>query len=98
MSENSDDESEGQQGRNGGVPGQDFPLLTADYDLVLAHRLPNSPACPRTLNVEPLVFEPLDVAMSRSHPLAGKERLTGGFSHGALGFGASRLFPGGRHS
>ena len=53
--------------------GQDaFPALTADYDLVLAHRLGHSARWPPSLTVLPLVSEPLDVAMSVRHPLAGR--------------------------
>jgi DNA-binding transcriptional LysR family regulator len=53
--------------------GQDaFPALTADYDLVVAHRLEHSPTWPSSLTVIPLVSEPLDVAMSVEHPLAGQ--------------------------
>jgi DNA-binding transcriptional LysR family regulator len=53
--------------------GQDaFPALTADFDLVVAHRLEHSPAWPSSLTVIPLVSEPLDVAMSDHHPLAGQ--------------------------
>ncbi|MCU1445588.1 MAG: LysR family transcriptional regulator [Cryobacterium sp.] len=50
----------------------DFPLLTADHDLVLAHRLSGSPAWPESVRVEPLLFEPLDIAVRRDHPLATK--------------------------
>jgi DNA-binding transcriptional LysR family regulator len=50
----------------------DFPVLTADHDLVLAHRLVGSPAWPQTVRVEPLVYEPLDIAIRRDHPLAAK--------------------------
>ncbi|WP_341392807.1 LysR family transcriptional regulator [Arthrobacter sp. G119Y2] len=53
--------------------GQDaFPALAADYDLVIAHRLEHSAPWPSSLTVLPLVREPLDVAMSDQHPLAGQ--------------------------
>jgi DNA-binding transcriptional LysR family regulator len=53
--------------------GQDaFPALTADFDLVVAHRLEHSPPWPSSLTVIPLVSEPLDVAMSDQHPSAGQ--------------------------
>lgn len=53
--------------------GQDaFPALAADYDLVIAHRLEHSAPWPSSLTVLPLVSEPLDVAMSDEHPLAGQ--------------------------
>ncbi|WP_427015818.1 LysR family transcriptional regulator [Pseudarthrobacter sp. P1] len=57
------------------VAQQDFPSLVADYDLVLAHRLPNSPPWPDSVAVVPLAFEPLDIALARSHPLAAKQTL-----------------------
>lgn len=54
------------------VAQDDFPLLTADHDLVLAHRLAGSPAWPGSVRVEPLLFEPLDIAVRRDHRLAAK--------------------------
>ena len=54
------------------VAQEDFPLLTADHDLVLAHRLVGSPPWPGSVRVEPLLFEPLDIAVRRDHPLAAK--------------------------
>ncbi|MHA7189582.1 LysR family transcriptional regulator [Arthrobacter sp. MDT2-16] len=51
--------------------GQDaFPALTADYDLVIAHRLEHSRLWPDTITALPLVREPLDIAMSDRHRLA----------------------------
>jgi DNA-binding transcriptional LysR family regulator len=48
-----------------------FPGLTADYDLVIAHRLPHDPGWPsQRLVVVPLLVEPLDVALPAAHPLA----------------------------
>lgn len=53
--------------------GQDsFPALAADYDLVIAHRLEHSKPWPESISVLPLVREPLDVAMSSRHRLAGE--------------------------
>ncbi|WEO78371.1 LysR family transcriptional regulator [Cryobacterium sp. SO2] len=54
------------------VAQEHFPLLTADYDLVLAHRLVGSPPWPESVRVEPLLYEPLDIAVRRDHPLAAK--------------------------
>ncbi|MEC5184872.1 DNA-binding transcriptional LysR family regulator [Cryobacterium sp. MP_3.1] len=54
------------------VAQEDFPLLTADHDLVLAHRLVGSPSWPGSVRVEPILFEPLDIAVRRDHPLAMK--------------------------
>jgi DNA-binding transcriptional LysR family regulator len=54
------------------VAQEDFPPLTSDHDLVLAHRLVGSPPWPTSVRVEPLLFEPLDIAVRRDHPLAVK--------------------------
>lgn len=59
------------------VPQQDFPALTARYDLVIAHRLDHSPAWPTPgLRTITLAREPLDVALPAGHPLAGCDALT----------------------
>lgn len=57
------------------VAQEDFPALTADHDLVLAHRLVGSPPWPSSVRVEPLLFEPLDLAVRRDHPLAARESI-----------------------
>lgn len=53
-----------------------FPRLTRDYDLVLAHHLDNTPPWPRTVAATTLLREPLDVALPAGHPLADKRRLS----------------------
>lgn len=59
------------------VAQQDFPALTARYDLVLAHRMDHSPRWPaERVTVIPLAHEPLDVALPAAHQLAGKAALT----------------------
>ncbi|PNI07392.1 LysR family transcriptional regulator [Arthrobacter sp. AFG7.2] len=59
------------------VAQQDFPALTARYDLVLAHRMDHSPRWPaERVTVIPLAHEPLDVALPAGHPLAGKAAVT----------------------
>ncbi|MEE2521720.1 LysR family transcriptional regulator [Pseudarthrobacter sp. J75] len=59
------------------VAQQDFPALTARYDLVLAHRMEHSPPWPEDrVSVITLASEPLDVAVPRDHHLAAKETLT----------------------
>jgi DNA-binding transcriptional LysR family regulator len=59
------------------VAQQDFPALTARYDLVLAHRMDHTPRWPaERVTVIPLTQEPLDVALPASHPLAGKPAVT----------------------
>ena len=57
------------------VAQQDFPALTTRHDLVLAHRLVGSPPWPTSVRVEPLLFEPLDVAVRRDHRLAAKTEI-----------------------
>ena len=58
------------------VAQAEFPLLVADYDIVVAHRLPDSPAWPSSVTVTPLVYEPLDIALAVHHPLAQFTELT----------------------
>ncbi|TDE08627.1 LysR family transcriptional regulator [Jiangella asiatica] len=55
------------------VAQSEFPQLTAAYDVVLAHRLPHTPAWPATVTVVPLLNEPLDLALPANHPLAGRD-------------------------
>src|SRR5665647_2071875 len=57
------------------VAQEHFPALTADHDLVIAHRLTGSPPWPASVRVEPLLFEPLDVAIRRGHRLAAKQSI-----------------------
>ncbi|TFC37823.1 LysR family transcriptional regulator [Cryobacterium sp. TMT2-14] len=58
------------------VARQDFPALVADYDLVIAHRLPYDPLWPQRVTVTPLLYEPLDVALHVGHPLAGRSSVS----------------------
>ncbi|MBP6684853.1 MAG: LysR family transcriptional regulator [Leucobacter sp.] len=59
------------------VSQDDFPLLTASYDLVIAHRLEHSPPWPTSgLRVIRLAQEPLDIALPTGHPLAELDSLT----------------------
>ena len=59
------------------VAQEDFPLLTARYDLVLAHRLEHSAKWPDSgIQVLPLAKEPLDIALPSDHPLAARRELT----------------------
>lgn len=57
------------------VAQDDFPGLAAKHDLVIAHRLAGSAPWPDSVSVEPLLFEPLDVALGVEHPLAGRASL-----------------------
>ena len=58
------------------VARQDFPALVADYDLVIAHRLPHDPLWPDRVTVTSLLYEPLDVALRVGHPLAGRSSVS----------------------
>ncbi|MFC8514557.1 LysR family transcriptional regulator [Streptomyces sp. NPDC057257] len=58
------------------VAQEDFPRLTREYDLVLAHRLDHTPPWPDTVTATTLLREPLDVAMPADHPLAARRRVT----------------------
>ncbi|MDF3142192.1 MULTISPECIES: LysR family transcriptional regulator [unclassified Streptomyces] len=58
------------------VPQEDFPRLTREYDIVLAHRLDHAPPWPDTVTATTLLREPLDVAMPVGHPLTAKRRVT----------------------
>jgi DNA-binding transcriptional LysR family regulator len=52
------------------VPQEDFPRLTADYDLVIAHRAAHSQPWPRSVRAMTLLHEPLDIAVPANHRLA----------------------------
>ncbi|MGW7681021.1 LysR family transcriptional regulator [Kribbella sp. NPDC054772] len=58
------------------VPQDEFPALTREYDVVLAHRMDHAAAWPRTVAVTPLLQEPLDVAVPVDHRLASKRSLS----------------------
>ncbi len=48
-----------------------FPALTADHDVVIAHRLAHDAAWPDArIDAIPLFTEPVDVALHAAHPLA----------------------------
>ena len=58
------------------VAHSDFPGLTADHDLVIAHRLAHDAPWPADRVVAtPLLTEPLDIALPAAHPLAAREFL-----------------------
>lgn len=51
----------------------DFPALTAEFDIVLAHTMPGQLSWGgRGLKVVPLMTEPLDVGLPAEHRLAGR--------------------------
>lgn len=54
-----------------------FPTLTADFDIVVAHRPAHAEAWDTSrLEVAELMYEPLDVAFPRGHPLADRDHVT----------------------
>ncbi|WP_350277628.1 LysR family transcriptional regulator [Kribbella sp. HUAS MG21] len=57
------------------VVQDEFPRLTATYDVVVAHRLAHTRPWPKSVHVTPLLLEPLDIALPADHPLAGHERI-----------------------
>ncbi|WP_136044996.1 LysR family transcriptional regulator [Microbacterium sp. K41] len=58
------------------VAHDEFMSLTADYDLVIAHRLAHQPEWPRIRHVvTSLLVEPLDIAMHEHHPLAAQSTI-----------------------
>ena len=62
--------------RDEDVSIQDFLNLTADHDVVVAHRSPSSPKWPeRRVRVIPVIEEPIDLALRRSHPLAAYDTI-----------------------
>lgn len=58
------------------VAQDQFPRLTRDYDLVLAHHLGPASPWPATVTAETLLREPLDIALPAGHPLAAEPHLT----------------------
>lgn len=75
----------------------DFPLLTAEYDVVLAHRPDTSQHWRgRGLAVVSLLTEPMDVAVPRGHRLARRRSLTPRDVIGLPWIGVHEGFPVGR--
>ncbi|TFD48308.1 LysR family transcriptional regulator [Cryobacterium frigoriphilum] len=58
------------------VAREHFSALVADYDLVIAHRVPHEQTWPATVSVTPLLREPLDVALPVGHRLAAQASLS----------------------
>ncbi|WP_157000770.1 LysR family transcriptional regulator [Agromyces laixinhei] len=55
----------------------EFPDLTSDYDIVLAHTMPGElPWGGRGLKAVPLLTEPLDIGLPIDHRLAGRAHVT----------------------
>jgi DNA-binding transcriptional LysR family regulator len=57
------------------VAQENFPALTQDHDLVIAHRWTGSPPWPASVRVEPLLFEPMDLVIRKDHRLATKDSI-----------------------
>ncbi|PYI68177.1 LysR family transcriptional regulator [Arthrobacter livingstonensis] len=75
------------------VAQQDFAALAADYDLVIAHRLANSPPWPATVHATALALEPLDVAVGAGHRLARRRSLVPADLRGEQWISVHRGFP-----
>lgn len=75
------------------VAQQGFAALTADYDVVVAHRLAGSPAWPETVRATALAFEPLDVAVGAGHRLARRKSLVPADLRGEQWISVHRGFP-----
>ncbi|MFT3861238.1 LysR family transcriptional regulator [Micropruina sp.] len=61
------------QVRDEDVSTEEFPLLAADHDIVIAHRPLGSEPWPEArVSVTPLIEEPIDLAVSRTHRLASR--------------------------
>ncbi len=59
------------------VAQEEFPTLTAHYDLVIAHRMQHSAPWPEAgVRAIPLAQEPLDIALPAGHPLASRAALS----------------------
>ncbi|UYM06785.1 LysR family transcriptional regulator [Solicola gregarius] len=59
------------------VAEADYAPLTVDHDIVIAHSLAERPSTGSVrLRIEPLIREPLDIALYSSHPLARRTRVT----------------------
>ncbi|WP_067885832.1 LysR family transcriptional regulator [Nocardia vaccinii] len=59
------------------VPPTAVPRLLADYDVVLTHRDEHAPSISGArVYAEPLMREPIDIAVTLGHDLAGRESVT----------------------
>ncbi len=74
------------------VARTDYALLTADIDLVIAHRLPGQP-WPGSVQAIPLLEEPLDLALRRGHPLDGDRPVSADDVRGAEWVHVHESFP-----
>jgi DNA-binding transcriptional LysR family regulator len=58
------------------VAQAEFPALTAEYDIVIAHRPDRGRDWPRPVSAHPLLREPLDVVVPLGHRLASRRSVT----------------------
>lgn len=58
------------------VAQHEFPPLTRDHDIVIAHRLDHTAHWPSTVTTTALLHEPLDVALPAGHRLTSASRVT----------------------
>jgi DNA-binding transcriptional LysR family regulator len=57
------------------VAEAEFPRMTGDHDIVIAHRLPTGGDWPEEVTVVPLLREEVDIAVPSDHPLAREEAI-----------------------
>ncbi|PXA73228.1 LysR family transcriptional regulator [Cryobacterium arcticum] len=57
------------------VAEAEFPRMTGDHDIVIAHRLPTGDPWPEEMTVVPLLREEVDVAVAANHPLAQEDAI-----------------------
>jgi DNA-binding transcriptional LysR family regulator len=55
------------------VAEAEFPRMTGDHDIVIAHRLPTGSPWPTETTVVPLLREEVDIAVPADHPLARED-------------------------
>jgi DNA-binding transcriptional LysR family regulator len=58
------------------VPQSAFAPLTANYDIVVAHRFEHTAGWPTSVQATTMLSEPLDVALPADHPLAARRTIS----------------------
>ena len=75
------------------VAQSEFPALTAEFDIVLAHRPDRGRDWPALVTTHALLREPLDIALPSSHRLAGRPSVTPGDLRGETWLAVRPGFP-----
>lgn len=71
----------------------EYARLTAEIDLVIAHRMPGGNPWPRSVASVQLLTEPLDLAVRAGHPLAGSGPVTAAELDGVEWISVHQDFP-----